>query len=676
MTSLLSSKETKKNVISQISNSNKNIFIKKVVNKKKEEIINHNDLHDKILRRKNALLTNTSVKKIKQIKKISINDNENKCVINKSKKKLDSSNKENHGINNKEKNDIKKSTKKKILKNIVNATKIEIKEKFPQKIIKNTKNKEIIKNKDKLSIFLNNTENIPKINTYQKKEEEKNKSFIKNKNKGVQQKEKEIQKNNSLLISQNKSTIINEENGKDLKDELNLNEIEYSKKYERKNMSEQKIRIQDSENIGNIIPLIKMKKEHIKYSIKKKKQKANINIKNKKLVYEEDINNSELKKYNSINNEIETNKSYIDIINNFDIINIINKKEETKKLSSSIQKNSLNHTQELSQKRILKQNNSISNNHINKKILNILKTKQNNKTTNKNNKNNKIQEKSSGPMTMRNKNPKNNNLYLLNSEKKNTSSNSFINNNGIQNKWDKKYFIPIVSASLVGGGGEDKIIEKNQIYKKINTEKGLLDIYNYNNNNIKKSINFGDNNKKKREMLFNFSNKKLKNENYSYINFQSKRTNSFISKRNQHITERNNSINNMKKDNYNSNIDNDLDQQEKKLELIRSEISQEKIKDKLNKTNKCAISVDNICDNSFDKNKMEEIVESQGNKKKHKKFKTFHIKVNSLNMLKKSKNKSTRDNNKSNDIMIIKRGDLLNRLRNIKHNYSVMENVN
>lgn len=676
MTSLLTSKETKKNVISQISNSNKNIFIKKEVNKKKEEIINHNDLHDKILRRKNALLTNTSVKKIKQIKKISINDNENKCVINKSKKKLDSSNKENHGINNKEKNDIKKSTKKKILKNIVNATKIEIKEKFPQKIIKNTKNKEIIKTKDKLSIFLNNTENIPKINTYQKKEEEKNKSFIKNKNKGVQQKEKEIQKNNSLLVSQNKSTIINEENGKDLEDELNLNEIEYSKKYERKNMSEQKIRIQDSENIGNIIPLIKMKKEHIKYSIKKKKQKANINIKNKKLVYEEDINNSELKKYNSINNEIETNKSYIDIINNFDIINIINKKEETKKLSSSIQKNSLNHTQELSQKRILKQNNSISNNHINKKILNILKSKQNNKTTNKNNKKNKIKEKSSGPMTMRNKNPKNNNLYLLNSEKKNTSSNSFINNNGIQNKWDKKYFIPIVSASLVGGGGEDKIIEKNQIYKKINTEKGLLDIYNYNNNNIKKSINFGDNNKKKREMLFNFSNKKLKNENYSYINFQSKRTNSFISKRNQHITERNNSINNMKKDNYNSNIDNDLDQQEKKLELIRSEISQEKIKDKLNKTNKCAISVDNICDNSFDKNKMEEIVESQGNKKKYKKFKTFHIKVNSLNMLKKSKNKSTRDNNKSNDIMIIKRGDLLNRLRNIKHNYSVMENVN
>ena len=177
-------------------------------------------------------------------------------------------------------------------------------------------------------------------------------------------------------------------------------------------------------------------------------------------------------------------------------------------------------------------------------------------------------------------------------------------------------------------------------------------------------------------MLFNFSNKKLKNENYSYINFHSKRMNSFISKRNKHITERNNSINIMKKGNNNSKIDHDLDLQEKKLELIRSEISQEKIKDELNKTNQYAISVDDICENSFDKNKMEEIAEMKGNKINHKKYKTFHIKVNSLNMLKKSKNIKKNDNNKdkSSDIIVIKRGDLLNRLRNIKHNYSIMEN--
>ena len=691
MASLLTNKGTKKNALSQISNSNKNIFMKKDENKKNDEIIYHNDLHEKILLRKNALLTNTSVKKMKQIKKISINDNESKFLITKSTKKLDSSNKENHGINNKEKNDLKKSAKKKILKNIEDSAKFRLKESFPKKVNKNIKTKESIKNKNQLSILLNNSDNISKIKAYQKKEEEKNnnkspikKNFTKNQHKVKKEKEKNKEEekeieNNSLLVSQNISSIIKNEKEDIFENSLKSGDIEYTLKYERKNMSEQKIRFQGEGKVGNIIPLMKMKKDHIKYSLKKKKVKANISIKSKKLEYEDDFDNSYLKKYNSINNEKETNRSYIDIINNFDIINIINKKEETKKLSSSIQKNSLNHTQELSQKRILKPNNSISINQINKKIINVLTNSV--RSCEKMNENvskekEKGKEKSYGSKTRRKKYPENNNFHLLNTEKKNKNK-SFINNNGMQNqnKWDKKYFIPIVSASLLGGACEDKEKdkEKNKYFKKINTDNRLLKVYMTNN---KKSINFGDNNKKKREMLFNFSNKKLKNENYSYINFHTKRTNSFISKRNKHITERNNSINNMKKENYISNIDNDLDLQEKKLELIRSEISQEKIKDKLNQTSKYAISVDDICQNSFDKKKIEEIVEMQGNKINHKKYKTFHIKVNSLNKLKKSNNIKNKDNNndKINDIMVIKRGDLLNRLRNIKHNYSIMEN--
>ena len=56
---------------------------------------NHNVLHEKLNLKKNVLLTNTSVKKMKQIKKISINDNETKILLMKSKKKLDSSNKDN-----------------------------------------------------------------------------------------------------------------------------------------------------------------------------------------------------------------------------------------------------------------------------------------------------------------------------------------------------------------------------------------------------------------------------------------------------------------------------------------------------------------------------------------------------------------------------------------------------
>ena len=672
MTSIVTNKEIKKIGLTKISNSNKNIFLKKDENRKKDDLIYHSDLHEKTLIKKTALISNTSVKKMKQIKKISINDNESKFKIAKIKKKLDSSNKENHENNDKEKNNLKKSAKKKMLKNIVNAAKIQIKQNFPKKMNENKninlENKEIIKNKNKLSSFLNISEDISKMD---KKKKEEKISKISKKIKKYKKEEKDKEKKE--IIPLEISTVIqNEINEKENKNEIEDNkEIEYTFKYNRKNMSEQKIRSQGGGNIGNIIPLMKMKKEHIKYSIKKKRQKPNISIKNKKLIYEEDLNNSYFIKYNSINHEKGTNRSYIDIINNFDIINIINKKEETKKLSSSIQKNSFNNTQELSkkkkgkiQKNVTSSNINNTNNSIDNKIINILsKSNQNNKKSTIN----KIKENSYGLMRKRNKDPPNN-IAILNTEKKlaNNDNYNYINNNTIQNKWDNKYFIPVVSASLINNEDKDNNKEMENFKKrKINADKPSLN--NYGNIN-KKSTNFGDNNKKKREMLFNFSNKKLKNENYSYINFHSKRTGSFISKRNKHITERNNSIHNMKSNNYNSYLENDLEHQEKELELIRNEISQEKIKEKLNRSNKCAISVDNISDNSFDKNKMEQIILVKGNKLNKKHFKTFHIKVNSINKLNNSsENKST---------VIIKRGDLLNRLRNIKHNYSIMENKN
>ena len=68
MASLLPNKGTKKSVLSQISNSNKNIFMKKHENKKKEEIIYHNDLHEKILLRKNAVLTKKQRNMMKYIR--------------------------------------------------------------------------------------------------------------------------------------------------------------------------------------------------------------------------------------------------------------------------------------------------------------------------------------------------------------------------------------------------------------------------------------------------------------------------------------------------------------------------------------------------------------------------------------------------------------------------------
>ena len=607
--------------LAHISNSNKNIFIKK--DEKKEK-------------RKNVLITNSSIKKMKQIKKISINDNENKSLITKSTKKLDSSNKENHVINNKEKIDLKKYSQKKVLKNIVNAAKIQIKQNLPKKIDKN------IKCQNKLSTLINNSDKKSQVNNnhiQNEDEEAKIKEIMKNK-----EKEKDISQMN---ISNNKSSIIKNEKKEDLDETINSKEPESALKYDRKNMSEKKIAIKNGGSSGNI--LVKMKKEHIKYSIKKKKQKPNINIKSKKLIYEEEfLNNIYIKKYNSINNEKENNRSFIDIINNFDIINIINKKEETKKLSSSIQKDRLNNTHEFSKKKTKKLSNS--------KIKNSEKSaKSNKKIITK-----KEDEKSYVPITMRNINISNNSLSLLKIEKRMNSISCLIEKKNItQNKWDNKYFIPIVSASLING--EEKKKEREKYYKKINTNKNNLNRNNYITNS-KKSINFGDNNKKKREMLFNFSNKKIKSEDYSYISFQSKRTNSFIDKRNKHITERNNSINTLKKNKL--NLENDLKQQEQKLEIIKNKISQEKIKEKMNEHNICAISVDNIYDNSFDKNKMEEIINHQYNKKNNKKYKTFHIKVNSMNIIQKGEKKR----------VIIKRGDLLNRLRKIKHNYFVMEN--
>ncbi len=678
MTSILIHKENKKKGISKIYNSNQNIFVKKDDNYKKDNFIYHNDLHDKIIQNKNSLCTNTSVKKIKQIKKISINDNENKRlfikndihrnnkITNMKKHKtircgrlLDSSsNKENHGINNKEKSEIQKSTQKNVLQNIVNATKIKIKQNLP-KTIQKDKNIKI----NKFATYINNSDNLSNI--IKNKEDFNNKS-LNMKNKLLIKRNEN--KYNSIRISYNKTTIIEKEEEIKNKDIINSKNIEYTSRYDRKHMSEKKIHIKRVDSEGNIIPIIKMKKEHIKYSIKKNREKSNINLKKRKLIYEDDYNkNFNLKKYNSINNELENNKSYISLINNYDIINIINKKEETKKLSLSIKnKPNLMNKSELAKKETL--------HHYNSNIQNFQKVNLSTKFDEKNkniyiNKE-KEKEKINLPMTMRNKNNLNDFMPLSFSDK--DTYRSDINNNLIQNKWDKTYFIPIVSASLIKPEEKEKVRNNNNInnniinYKKINNNYSIInDLYKdkYNQKN-KKPLNFGDNNKKKREMLFNFTHKKIKNGNRTYNNFNSKRTNSFIYKRNKHITERNNSINNI---NNNNNISlNDLNIQEKKLELIRNEIS----KEKMNKNNNYSISMDKICDNYFDIN-----IREDGYNQQNKKYKKLHLKVNSLNIIRYSNS----INGQIGDSMnirrgdFIRRGDLLNRLRNIKHNFSEIE---
>ena len=624
MATFLICNKIKKNELSQISGSNKDILVKKHENKK--GLIYHYDLHDKIILKKNLLLSNTSVKKIKQVKKISINDYENKqSDINismnknysiKNKTKLDLSNKENHILNQKEKKDLMKNTKKKILNNI---------EEMKAKIKVNKKTNLILKNINSNVTKLSKSDNIAENDNIKKKG-----VLISNET-----------SNNDTIV--NTTTFFKNKES----DDLLLNTLKsQDNKYILKNISEHKIRKSDNGNNGNIISLIQMRKKYIKYSMKR--QNTNINIKNRKLMYKNGyLNITYLKKYNSNNNEINNNKSYIDVINNLDIINIINQKELTKKLSSSIQKDSiLNLTQELSKKR------SITKNLKNNKVMNIsTKLNQDEKELDKSNENNKFI-----PLTQRNINISNDNYLLLNSDKKNNCNKSFLSN-----KWEKKYFIPIVSASLINGEEKKKRNPKN--YKKINKKDNSLNLLkkDFITNHNRKSLNFGDNNKKKREMLFNFINEKIEKEKNNYISFQTKRTNSLTLKRNKHINERKKSIN-IKNNNY-YNLNDDLIQQEKKLELISNELSKEKINKKINKTNKFCISMDNICNNNSNNNIINEKIDQQNNKIDNKKLKTFHIKINSLN-----------NNHKGNNSMIIKRGDLLNKLRKIKHNYSLKKN--
>ena len=651
---ILNDKEIKKNYLSQNNPSNKQISIKKDENIKKEELI-HND---KINLKKN-FITNTSVKKINKVTKISINDI-GKRVPLKTKKKLDTSNKENHIINQKEKKITKNSNQKLILKKIVNEAKIQIKQNFP-KVKKNLKSNMLYKNN--LKIHSNNSdyimENSPNKKESINEETKKNNKIIKSKENSVSPKNTNIIKN-----EKNEKNLINHNLLR--KEIIKQNTLRYKKK----NMSEKK-NINSEDFNKDLEPLIKMKKEHIKYSMERKREKQKINIENKRLSFEgenQNNNSSYFNNCNSNNDEIENKNNYINIINNFDIINIINLKEKTKKLSSIQDNLSLNYTRVSKGKKILKQYNTSksSNNKLNsiltnKSNENIIELKVNNNSN-----------ETDIPISVRNINYSNYDISLLNSEKgKDNNSSTEKNHDMIQSKWDNKFFIPIISASLVNNGEETKK-EKMKCYIKINNNNTSFS--GHMNNINKKSVNFGDNNKKKREMLFNFSNKKFKNDSYKYINFHSKRTNSFILKRNQHITERNNSLN-MMSENYNSNLDFDLNQQEKKLELLKNEISQEKKKGELNKSNICAISVDNISDYSFDKNNKnkEELMNLKDKKINAKQCKTFHIKVNSFNAIKKVNNINNNNMIKNNgEKMIVKRGDLLKRLRNIKHNYSEM----
>ena len=693
MTSKIPRLELKKNGLTRLSNSNKNIFIRRVFPNKNEIIKTQSGFPDKIPIKNNGLSSNTSVKKLNSIQRISIIDYENKNLNSKNNnkelikkntsmkinKKFDASNKENQIINQKDKIEHKR-TQKKIIRKMGNETKLLIKQNLS--IMKNKIKKQVLNKYNRISIMLNAPE--------------KGKNLFKENIKTISQ----INNNNDLnkkslkkesLISQSKTMCI--ENGKTMDEEedgeleenkvINISnddeDIEYTLKYDKNNKSDKKNKIKSRINNGKFEPNFNSKKEKIICELKKQVNNPDINIMLRKKNNGVNLaTNNNFKINNSINNEIRKEncqQNYINIINNFDIINIINRKEQNKKLNKSNQSNSkLYKTEDISEENTIKLNPALE-----KKFkingLNIVYNDSNKNSQKTISEKNQNKEAFKVPKTVRNINHKIKRIYL--SKQYNINQTISIgeidtSNNNIRKKWDNKNFIPLVNASLV----KKDEIRKNKItfFKKIlidNNNQNKTIVENNSSKNTLKHINFGDNNKKKREMLFSLSDKKIKNENINIL--------SFHFKRNQHITERNRSlkniINNISNDNnisnnYNSNIDSDLNIQEKKLNLISSEINKFKTKQKFSIPNKYSFSLDKIIDKNINNNNTEETKDFDFMQRyqKKKKYKTFHIKFDSLNLV-KYKNDSFINGHG----IVMKRGDLLNNLRKIKYNYTNLD---
>ena len=693
MTSKIPRLELKKNGLTRLSNSNKNIFIRRVFPNKNEIIKTQSGIPDKIPIKNNGLSSNTSVKKLNSIQRISIIDYENKNLNSKNNnkelikkntsmkinKKFDASNKENQIINQKDKIEHKR-TQKKIIRKMGNETKLLIKQNLS--IMKNKIKKQVLNKYNRISIMLNAPE--------------KGKNLFKENIKTISQ----INNNNDLnkkslkkesLISQSKTMCI--ENGKTMDEEedgeleenkvINISnddeDIEYTLKYDKNNKSDKKNKIKSRINNGKFEPNFNSKKEKIICELKKQVNNPDINIMLRKKNNGVNLaTNNNFKINNSINNEIRKEncqQNYINIINNFDIINIINRKEQNKKLNKSNQSNSkLYKTEDISEENTIKLNPALE-----KKFkingLNIVYNDSNKNSQKTISEKNQNKEAFNVPKTVRNINHKIKRIYL--SKQYNINQTISIgeidtSNNNIRKKWDNKNFIPLVNASLV----KKDEIRKNKItfFKKIlidNNNQNKTIVENNSSKNTLKHINFGDNNKKKREMLFSLSDKKIKNENINIL--------SFNFKRNQHITERNRSlkniINNISNDNnisknYNSNIDSDLNIQEKKLNLISSEINKFKTKQKFSIPNKYSFSLDKIIDKNINNNNTEETKDFDFMQRyqKKKKYKTFHIKFDSLNLV-KYKNDSFINGHG----IVMKRGDLLNNLRKIKYNYTNLD---
>ena len=158
------------------------------------------------------------------------------------------------------------------------------------------------------------------------------------------------------MVTNYKTNII--ENGQTNEDEeleenkiINISQdddIEYYLKYEAKNKSEKIIKTDN--NNDKIISLKNIRNNRLENSrLKQMHRKINS--------LDNFLNSKEIKLYNPIdkynNNERENGRNFMNVINNFDIIDIISRKERFKKISKS-NHNNFNLTKEISEETIIK----------------------------------------------------------------------------------------------------------------------------------------------------------------------------------------------------------------------------------------------------------------------------------------------------------------------------------
>ena len=314
-------------------------------------------------------IINTSVKMNKYVKKININDYDDKSPVQKnvngnsnkkpilvkkkmlkSKKKLNLENKENQTINQKEKI-VNKHTKKKSLKVLLSESKTSFNQNLT-KIDKDDKTLNFNKNQgNKLFKIIKNIENI-KSN----KENNNQKQEIKDINNNKEKEINDIGTNKTVMVTNYKTNII--DNGQTNEDEeleenkiINISQdddIEYYLKYEAKNKSEKIIKTDN--NNDKIISLKNIRNNRLENSrLKQMHRKINS--------LDNFLDSKEIKLYNPIdkynNNERENGRNFMNVINNFDIIDIISRKERFKKISKS-NHNNFNLTKEISEETIIK----------------------------------------------------------------------------------------------------------------------------------------------------------------------------------------------------------------------------------------------------------------------------------------------------------------------------------